>query len=394
MRSLALIGSLLVLVRSLLVLVCCVPEQAASQTADIDFSPVAGVYRVFQSMQSGDSENLISRELDSLLATRAYRTMFRHYNRSWRPNHLPPAVFKRMILSLQFPEEYSLGENQRADQMLPMWRRFYSNLSLYDANLHELEVANLRGLIAGAVRDANGWLPPEWRVPDFYLPIIPSGGSAAFSIDTAQGYDFFQLPRDSAGMIRLSELRTTIAHEAHHLGVKPLEPQAPTLADSVAWEFLSIFMPEGTAVKFINNFPGGCVPAVDNTQHDPTYTPSIAEWWTRYTAEEPLLFQRLVATYEQARSGKLTRDSLQAQIGSYWLAGYVSPVYFIGAELFGAIYHAYGKDGAFIAMRDAREVLPMYHDALKARPALLHNCYRLPDSTAAHARGFQRASNR
>lgn len=361
------------------------PAPAHAQQVTIDVSASHAMYRILLSLKDGASKDEASRMLDSVLATRAYRTMFRHYNRSWRPDHLPEAVFKRMILSLRFPAEYSVGENQRADAMLPGWRRFYGDLALYAANLKQLDQTDLRTLITQGVHYAQTWLPPEWRIPDFYLPILPHGGSRAFTIDTAQGYDFLQLARDSAGVILWSELVSTIAHESHHLGVKARSPGVMSLADSVAFEFVSIFMAEGTATKFVNDFPGGCVPRIDGTRRDPAYTPQVAEWWQRYTAKEAELFDRLVKTFEGARAGTLSRDSLEAELAGYWLDGYVSPVYFVGAELFGAIYHGYGKSGAFAAMRDPAKLLPMYRGAIKRRPDLLGGCYVIPDSTARHA---------
>ena len=111
----------------------------------------------------------------------------------------------------------------------------------------------------------------------------------------------------------------------------------------------------------------------------------ITKWWSGYTAQESDLFARFVTTFERARSGALSRDALHAETGSYWLAGYVSPVYFLGAELFGAIYHASGKDGAFEAMHDPRKLLPMYDAALRSRHDILSSCYALPDSTLRHA---------
>ncbi|HEY2846869.1 MAG TPA: DUF5700 domain-containing putative Zn-dependent protease, partial [Pyrinomonadaceae bacterium] len=150
--------------------------------------------------------------LDVLLETRPYQVMFRHYNRSWRPNELPPSVFKRMILSLQFPEEYSKGENVRADTMRPRWARYYPDLAPYERQLHELETANLSRSINNGVRYAQQWLPKEWKIPDFYMPIIPNGGSPAFSIDGSQGYDFLQLSqRKPVGEIDFNWLVGTVA---------------------------------------------------------------------------------------------------------------------------------------------------------------------------------------
>lgn len=208
--------------------VCClliilVPGQARfldAQGVAVDDSAVFGMYRILETMYSGVTRDSASHLLDSILATPAFVTMFHHYNRSWRPNHLPPAVFKRMILSLKFPAEYSAGENQRADQMLPQWRRFYTHLAMYSANLRQLDEMNTKVMTEDAAGDARAWLPLGWSIPDYRLVMVPSGGSGGFTIDDAQGYGFFQLPRDSSGAIIWSELRSTIAHETHHLGVR------------------------------------------------------------------------------------------------------------------------------------------------------------------------------
>jgi Putative zinc dependent peptidase (DUF5700) len=369
-------------------LLCIAPELSA-QRADVDVSAVHDVYRILDTMRSGAAEEEVSRALDTVFATRAYQTMFHHYNRSWRPHELPPAVFKRMILSLRFPAAYAAGENRRADQMLPVWRRFYTNLPLYRANIGQLDSMDVQALVDGAAHEARQWLPADWPVPSFYLPVIPSGGSPAFSIDTAEGYDFFQLPRDSSGAILWGDVRSTIAHETHHLAVRAVEPTVSSVRDSVALEFLAAFMAEGTAVKLVNDYPGGCVPRIDATRWDPVYNPEVAQWWTRYTADEPALFHHVAATFDSAYAGTLTRDQLQAELGSYWLAGFISPIYFVGAELYGAIYQADGKDSVFAAMRDARHVLPMYDAAIRKRPQMLGGCVVFPDSTMRHARAIE-----
>lgn len=363
----------------------CLSRPAGAQSPVVDVSASHAMYRILVSMKDGAPRADVSRALDSVLATRPFRTMFRHYNRSWRPDHLPPDVFKRMILSLRYPETYAVGENQRADQMLPRWRESYENLARYAANLRQLDQTDLKALIDSGVRHAQAWLPPEWRIPDFYLPVLPHGGSRAFTIDTAQGYDFLQLTRDSSGQILWDELVSTIAHESHHLGVTTVYPGEMSRSDSVAFEFLALFLAEGTATKFVNNHPGGCVPSLDPARPDPAYMPAVREWWERYSVKESELFSRLVTTFDQAYAGTLTQDSMAVQRGTYWLDGFVSPIYFVGAELYGAIYHAFGKEGVFAAMRDLTNLLPMYNEAIKKRPDLLGRCYVIPDSSVRHA---------
>jgi hypothetical protein len=144
--------------------------------------------------------------------------------------------------------------------------------------------------------------------------------------------------------------------------------------------------------------PHDGIRGMDTTRRDPAYRPSVAEWWLRYTAEEPELFRRFVATFERARSGTMSRDSLQAEIGQYWLAGYVFSRLFrrrraIRSDLSSSRWRiitgrTYGMDGAFTAMRDPRELLLMYAKAVKARPTSLQHCFVLPDSIGAHARAL------
>lgn len=156
-------------------------------------------------------------------------------------------------------------------------------------------------------------------------------------------------------------------------------------SDAMAYQFLSLFIAEGTATKFINNYPGGCVPIIDTSRDSSYDTLEVGKWWQKYTIEESELFNRFVETFERAHSGKLTEKEMQNEIGQFWLSGYVSPVYFVGAELYGAIYHVHGKQGLFAAMQDPRQILSMYNNAIKSKPDLLGRCFKIPDPTVEHA---------
>src|SRR5581483_6705367 len=191
-----------------------------AQQAQVDISACSAMYNVLKAMHDGAPRDKASRMLDQLLDTPAYQVMFRHYNRSWRPNHLPVAVFKRMILSLQYPGEYTAGENERADTMLARWKNFYPDLTPYERQLRQLQAADLTKLINDGLRYAQTWLPPGWTVPPFNLVVVPNGGSPAFSIEDSQGYDFLQLSQGKPGQIDLNWLVGTVAHESHHLGMR------------------------------------------------------------------------------------------------------------------------------------------------------------------------------
>ena len=232
---------------------------AFSQNVETDISACKNTLLIFEQLSSDIPKETIESTIDSILHTKPYRVMFQHYNRDWRPNHLPEDVFKRMILSLKFPNEYKHGENQRADAMLKYWKQAYENLDDFKQKIRFLENANLSELIQKGVSNAQNWLPTSMNIPDFYFFVHPNGGSSAFAIDGNQGYDFFQLGKTTDGSIELQSLINTISHESHHLGLKVSQPRFYTKKDSLAYNYLLTFVAEGTATKFVDKYPGGVI---------------------------------------------------------------------------------------------------------------------------------------
>ena len=297
--------------------------------AQVDISACRGMYDVLEAMRSGASRETVSARLDALLQTRPYQVMFRHYNRSWRPNHLPPDVFKRMILSLQFPDAYHAGENERADTMRTRWTKFYPDLAAYESQLRQLSSADLPRLIADGVRYAQGWLPDGWTIPDFYFPVVPNGGSPAFTIDDAQGYDFLQLSQAKPGQIDLQWLVGTIAHESHHLGLRSTTPASLSASEAMAYNVVSLCVAEGAATAFISGPPEGCAPAVPGVPFH-IFTPELTAVWKEHVAEEPDILARQVALLGREVAGRLTEEELAAELRDYWLAGSVGRAYVLG----------------------------------------------------------------
>jgi len=330
------------------------------------------------------SLQITSAMLDTVLDTKPYEAMFRHYNRPYRPNYLPRHVFKKMIVSLAYEGEYSLGENRRADQMLPRWREFYRDLRLCERNLLQLKTAVIEKLINIGVGYAQSWLPPEWVIPDFSFYVLPCGGTTAFALAEAQGYDFFQLLRDSSGNITWEVLIAAISHESHHLGIRDSLPASMTSSDSLALSFISLFVDEGTATKFVDNAPGGCVPAVAESRGH-TFEGELGTLWKNYTSEEPDIFKRMIESFEKTYAGRMTTEELNTEARDFWLRGLKGRAYFVGSELFGAIYHAFGKEGSFAAMRDPRKLFALYSKAIDKKPELLGGCFRIPQSAVQHA---------
>lgn len=358
------------------------PANAARVT--VDMRACGAVDSLLRAMHAGASRDSVKRALDSLLTTPAYRVMFRHYNRSWRPHHLPPEVFERMILSLEFPAEYTVGENQRADSMLVRWRAAYADLPRFERRLRKLEAVDLPSLVTRGVSYAQGWLPKGWTIPDFPLIVLPQGGSPAFAIEGAQGYDFLQLPDDAKGDLDVTWLVGTIAHESNHLGMRSPSLPLAGASDSIALAVVNLCVAEGVANAFISGVPAGLAPKVDGVPYH-VLTPALEAAWAARVAEEPEMFTHMAGLLDRASRHALSEDELNADIGGYWLTGSIGRAYVFGSEIFAAIHLAFGKRGVFQAIEDPRRLFQLYDAALDKRPQELSRCVRMPAATVAQA---------
>jgi Putative zinc dependent peptidase (DUF5700) len=359
------------------------PMESHAQEVEVDISACRSMDTVLQAMHAGESQEKVSAILDTVLDTRPYQLMFKHYNRAWRPNHLPRDVFKRMILSLRFTQEYHPGENQRADQMRSQWMRYYSSPALYQSQLRQLEGADLRKLIGEGVRYAQTWLPPGWKVPDFYFAVIPNGGSSAFSIDGAQGYDFFQLAQLGTSEIDINALVGTVAHESHHTGMR-LDKALPSTDAArepnalMAYRVVSMCIPEGVANYFISNSPPGRAPAFPDARFH-AFNPDLTKAWNERVAEEEDMVQHQAALLDRALAGKLSEDDFNSELRDYWLSGSIGRAYVLGSEMFAAIYATFGKEGVFAAMKDPRQLFHLYNQAIEKKSDVLKRCVRMPE---------------
>ncbi len=361
-----------------------VPTPARAARVSVELGACRDMYRLMSAMRAHAPRDSVKAALDSILGLPSYRLMFRHYNRSWRPNHLPPAVFERMILSLEFPGEYTVGENQRADSMLTYWRPAYDNLPDYRRRLERLEAARLPVLVERGVRYAQGWLPPGWTIPDFAMIVLPQGGSPAFAIDGAQGYDFLQIPSTPSGELDVDWLVGTIAHESNHLGMRGHPLTVIAASDSVAFAVVSLCVAEGVATEFVSGAPAGLAPAVPGLPFH-TLTPSLVAAWQARVREEPQIVDHMAGLLDRAVRGALSQDQLEADMRDYWLEGAIGRAYVLGSEMFGAIYLGLGRKAVFAAIEDPRRLFQLYDQALDKRSDLLGRCVRMPERAVEQA---------
>jgi len=176
----------------------------------------------------------------------------------------------------------------------------------------------------------------------------------------------------------------TIAHESHHLGMQTAEPDSLTPAEAMAFRVVNLAVAEGAATKFVSGSPAGCVPAIAEVRFN-TFTPELTKSWKAHVANEEELVKHQAAMLDRALSGDLTEEELNADMREYWLNGAIGRAYVIGAEMFGAIYIAFGKEKVFAAMKDPRQLFSLYNAALDAKPDVLAGCVRVPERAVKQA---------
>ena len=312
-------------------------------------------------------------ELEGILDGPSYQAMFGHYNRSWRPDHLPREAFRGMILGLaQGPHTVS---NHRAAQMLPRWSGAVGSLPQLKRDIMEIETLVSEGLVDRALANAAAWLPDGAAVPVSNVHLLLDGGSFPWVNDGNVGVDVLQLPRTPDGDgIDLDALTPMLAHEFHHLGLAAAwgagDTSGLTEEESLALRFLRLVTAEGSAIKFVNNAPGGRAPPVAD-RATPDFSVVMHTDWKLYRSEESEILTRAQDLLRRMLSGDATATDLAEEMRSYWLPGPPRALgrnYYLGAEWFGAIYHARGWEAAARLMVDPRCLLREYADAASDLP--------------------------
>ena len=223
-----------------------------------------------------------------------------------------------------------------------------------------MEKIKLQKLIQKGVSDAQKWLPVSMKIPDFYFFIHPNGGSTVFAMNGNQGYDFFQLDKTQDGLIDIQKLINVIAHESHHLGLKTKQKPLNSSKDSLAYQFLMTFVAEGTASKLVDNLPCGRIPKISK-KGSRNFDVATKHIWEQYSKDEEAIFASFETDFQKIYNGTYNKDSVQHRMKTYWLGGLKGRAYYMGAELFGAIYKALGKKKLFDVMEDPRLTLKTYN---------------------------------
>jgi hypothetical protein len=120
--------------------------------------------------------------------------------------------------------------------------------------------------------------------------------------------------------------------------------------------------------------------------------PEAREAWKTLVAEDGDILDHQIDLLNRAAAGRLTKKAFDADLFDYWIGGPIGRVYVLGADMLGAIYLAFGKQGVFSVTEDPRTLFEMYNAALDKRPEALRRCVRVQDAAVMQALAIGRPS--
>ena len=154
-------------------------------------------------------------KLHRILDMKSYQYMFEHYNRDWRPDHLPSTVFANMILSLKEHAYYTTGSNRRADQMYPFWKSIYLNPDSMRTVIDKFKSIDFKAMMKRSNDLAATYLPNR-ELPKYHVFFHLNGGSNGFAFRSKdgtlfQGHDLLQFEADDFRTIEIKNLSRTLS---------------------------------------------------------------------------------------------------------------------------------------------------------------------------------------
>jgi len=354
---------------------------AFGQSVKVSTSANQELLDLLKYMKNKAIESQVSKKVDKLLSHKDYSVMFSFYKNN-SAESLTKTEFKNMIMSLSWPKYYQKGRNRTIDRMLPMWQRVYNNLSHLQQKINKLKRIGLLGLIKRSVSKANKWLPPGMKAKTFRFLILADGLSPAYKMGNYQVYDIFQIPIDRKGDIDKKLFGEIIAHESHHSGIADRYKKYSG-KEYLLTQFLSIFVIEGSATKFVNNVYGKYVEQLDKRKKIYYFQAipglNLERAWRSMFSEEDYMFNRFFSTIRKIMDGSYKANDIKNELRNYWMATGSSRYYLLGSEMMGAVYFGYGKNGCFEVMKDYNKLISLYGKSVNKNRYKLKNCPKVPE---------------
>ena len=325
--------------------------------------------KVFAAFKKGRPIPELEKQLDLTLNLPSYELSFRRYTDASRPptSHVSKSEFRKMLVETFEKKEYS-GTNPRLKEVQKLVLRTIEHLDTFERALSDIR-KNSKMIRSNALALVSDWIPDEASLDGTIFVLVDPGMSFPWAYDGKFiGLDLMQFTKTDQYGFDIVGLTQTMAHEVHHLALQKINrSRGPMDADA---KFASFFEGEGSAMKFCNNVETQLSDRANprtktaflESSH-PIYTKSFREVWKNYRGDLNAMIARAREDRNMLRLGK-------QQDLTYWLPDLsegrmIGRQYYLGAEIMGVIYQAFGKAKVFEAYRKPEIIFPTYNDAVK-----------------------------
>lgn len=337
---------------------CAATTPAASvETVHVDFEMAERAIDWVQLAHDGASdEELRERFFATVAPTEGCQVIVRHWARFREWNE--ELFFEYAMKGLgRMPSDEPLvdeqGSRTRYGVSRETWGRALADPGAVRADLEALRAADpaRRG---GEL--ARRYLPADASITnDFYVVLF--GGSTAFSVGEANGFDLLQMPKRADGSLDVERTVKIFAHEMHHSGFDDaVRKHMGAAADLDELNLVGVLTAEGSATCLVNRTRE----RLDElrSSHDPGDRELAADW-DRHLANLDALYALAQEDVRKNLAGELSTDDLVR----HWLAGAQGPAYVVGADMIATIERELGLPAVLEVIQDYRRLLSRYDRA-------------------------------
>ena len=342
---------------TLLIGAACSSANRAADKVTVDFEMAEVAIDWLEHLKTGWSDDVLRAHFfEHVAPTEGCQVIVRHWARfmEWDEE-----IFYNFILEAlgkketDKPLQNEDGTPTALGHSRALWINALQNTEKLWENFQALRKADLE---KASIKLAKRYLPKGADVTNTFH-IVLFGGSPAFSVGDANGYDLLQLPVLEDGTLNMERILLTLAHEMHHSGFA----NASTLhmSDVENEENISlvgILAAEGMATWLINQ-------PLDHLEEyrtgtDPIYR-LMAQDWDRLLPQIPELYKNAETDIRLNLIGELEQQELQQR----WMSGYQGAAYILGCDMIATIEEHLGLKATRSIANDYRQLLNIYNRA-------------------------------
>lgn len=334
-------------------------SRPARDTVTVDYTMAErGIAWLELAAGGADDQTLREHFFDRVAPTQGCQAIVRHWARfrDWDEEIFYELILKALgRIATDEPLRDEGGNPTLLGRARRLWTAALADPAALRRDLEALRAADLRQT---ALERARRYLPDDADVTNSFHVVL-FGGSTAFSVGDANGFDLLQLAKKPDGTLDVERVVATFAHEMHHSGfAHASEVHMAEVRDKDRLTLVGVLAAEGMATWFLT--PPFAHLEQYRTSSDPGERELAADW-DRHLADLPRLYRLAEEDLRRGLAGELPPEELRSR----WLSGMTGAAYVLGADLCRTIEEELGVEAVKPIVRDYRRLLAVYNRAAR-----------------------------